>query len=75
MNEKIIYSVGHPSYIKLSAVLDDHGLMSDKEDELIQDILNILGVPEMVERTPEMHAPLHKRFYDHGIGILGDENW
>ena len=75
MNEKIIYSTGHPSYIKLSAVLDDHGLMSDKEDELIQDILNILGVPEMVERTPEMHAPLHKRFYDHGIGILGDENW
>ena len=75
MNEKIIYSTGHPQYIKLSAVLDEHGLMGSKEDELIQDILNILGVPEMVERTPEMHAPLHKRFYDHGIGILGDENW
>ena len=69
MNEKIIYSTGHPSYIKLSAVLDDHGLMSDKEDELIQDILNTLGVPEMVERTP-----LHKRFYDHGIDTLGDES-
>ena len=69
MNEKIIYSVGHPSYIKLSAVLEDHGLMSDKEDELIQDILNTLGVPEMVERTP-----LHKRFYDHGIDTLGDES-
>ena len=74
MNEKIIYSIGHPQYIKLSAVLDEHGLMGSKEDELIQDILNILGVPEMVERTPEMHAPLHKRFYDHGIGILGDES-
>ena len=66
MNEKIIYSTGHPSYIKLSAVLDDHGLMSDKEDELIQDILNILGVPEMVHpKTP----------YEHGIDTIGDENW
>tara|TARA_B100001971_G_C17712313_1_gene297082 strand:+ start:284 stop:511 length:228 start_codon:yes stop_codon:yes gene_type:complete len=74
MNEKIIYSVGHPSYIKLSAVLDDHGLMSDKEDKLIQDILNTLDVLETVERTPEMYAPLHKRFYDHGIDTLGDES-
>ena len=74
MDEKIIYLAGHSSYIKLSAVLDEHGLMADKEDELIQDILNTLGVPEMVERTPEIHAPLHKRFYDHGIDTLGDES-
>ena len=74
MNEKIIYSTGHPQYIKLSAVLDEHGLMGSKEDELIQDILNTLDVLETVERTPEMYAPLHKRFYDHGIGILGDES-
>tara|TARA_Y100001951_G_C11223865_1_gene230461 strand:+ start:561 stop:857 length:297 start_codon:yes stop_codon:yes gene_type:complete len=76
-NEKIIYSIGHPSYIKLSAVLDDHGLMSDKEDELIQDILNTLDVLETVERTPEMHAPSHKRFYDYGMAkpsITGNDH-
>ena len=70
MNEKIIYSTEHPSYIKLSAVLDDHGLMSDKEDELIQDILNTLDVLETVERTPEMHRPS----FAHGIDTLGDES-
>ena len=68
-NEKIIYPTGHPSYIKLSAVLDEHGLMGSKEDELIQDILNTLGVLETVERTPEMHRP----GIDHGIDTLGDE--
>ena len=68
-NEKIIYPTGHPSYIKLSAVLDAHGLMGDKEDGMIQDILNTLGVLETVERTPEMHRPS----FAHGIDTLGDE--
>jgi hypothetical protein len=31
--------------------------MGSKEDVLIQDILNTLGILETVERTPEMHAP------------------
>jgi hypothetical protein len=35
----MIYPTTHPNYIKLAAVLDHHGLMSDKEDLLIQDIL------------------------------------
>ena len=68
-NEKIIYPTGHPSYIKLSAVLDEHGLMGSKEDGMIQDILNTLGVLETVERTPEMHRPS----FAHGIDTLGDE--
>ena len=55
-----IYSAEHPSYIKLSAILDEHGLMSEKEDEMIQDILNIL--------TDETAAGMH-----HGIDTLGDE--
>ena len=36
---EMIYPTTHPNYIKLAAVLDHHGLMSDKEDLLIQDIL------------------------------------
>ena len=64
MEEKRIYSSGHSSYIKLSAILDIHGLIGDNEDKLIQDILNTFNVPENVNK-----------FDDHGIDTIGDENW
>ena len=63
-NKKIIYPTGHPSYIKLSAVLDAHGLMGDKEDDMIQAILNVLlPKPTITEND----------CITHGIDVLGDE--
>ena len=59
-----IYSTEHPSYIKLSAVLDEHGLMGSKEDEMIQDILNTLAAKRTI--TGNDHIT-------HGADTLGDE--
>ena len=59
-----IYSVEHPQYIKLAAVLSDHGLMGAKEDVMIQDILNTLAVKRTI--TGNDHIT-------HGADTLGDE--
>ena len=59
-----IYSVEHPQYIKLSAVLDQHGLMGSKEDVMIQDILNALSAKKTITENDCI---------THGIDILGDE--
>lgn len=59
-----IYSTEHPSYIKLSAVLDQHGLMGAKEDEMIQAILNVL-LPKTTITENDCIT--------HGIDVLGDE--
>ena len=59
-----IYSTEHPSYIKLSAVLDEHGLMGASEDVMIQDILNTLAAKNTI--TGNDHIT-------HGADTLGDE--
>ena len=78
------YPTSHPNYIKLAAILDQHGLMSDKEDLMIQDILKALFLNPLDLRKYErkelekefgvsLGAPSHKRFHDHGIDTIGDE--
>jgi hypothetical protein len=59
-----IYSVEHPQYIKLVGVLDEHGLMGAKEDEMIQAILNALLPKNSITENDCI---------THGIDILGDE--
>ena len=62
--KKIIYSTEHPSYIKLSGILSEHGLMGAKEDILIQAILNVL-LPK--------NTLTENDCITQGIDILGDE--
>ena len=59
-----IYSVEHPSYIKLSGILSEHGLMGAKEDILIQAILNVLLPKKTITENDCI---------THGVDVLGDE--
>ncbi|HIK66360.1 MAG TPA: hypothetical protein EYF95_00140 [Flavobacteriales bacterium] len=59
-----IYTPEHPQYIKLAAVLSEHGLMGAKEDTMIQAILNALNMKKTI--TGNDHIT-------HGADTLGDE--
>ena len=67
MKESKIYSTEHPQYIKVSAVLDEHGLMGAKEDVMSQDILNALAAKNTITGNNSITR------HDHGVGRLGDE--
>ena len=59
-----IYSVEHPQYIRLAGILSEHGLMGEKEDGMIQAILNALSAKKSITENDCI---------THGIDVLGDE--